>query len=340
MTWKRSLPILALILIAAVLFLRPGERPFEERRAFLMGTAVLVRAQADEAALDETMALLRDLDRSLSAHSESSEIGRANGKSGTEVSLSPRTARLVQRALLWAERTGGAFDPTVLPLTRLWRGDGLEHEPPSPEAVAEALRHVGWSRVRLDGKKLFLEPAMGLDLGGIAKGYGADEAVSLLRHKGVSSALVDLGGNIVVIGERPGGGPWRIGIQDPRKPRGERLGIVEVRDRSVVSSGNYERFLLWQGERYGHIVDPATGFPARSDLEGVTVLSESSLDGDALATALFVLGRERALALTEDLERDGYAFILVGADRRIDLSPSLTGLFRLEAEEYRLETGR
>lgn len=333
-------PLFAVILIAlaGALFFRslPREAPIE-RRGFMMGTAVSIRALADEETLEAAFGLLHSLDETLSAHLETSEIGRVNAEAGSPTQLSPQTASLLAEALAWAERTDGAFDPTLRPLTRLWSGDGQNHRPPTEEAVARGLGDIGWKRVRLDGDSLLLETAMGLDLGGIAKGHAADETARLLRERHVASALIDLGGNIVVIGGRPDGGPWRIGIQDPRKSRGECLGVVEVRDLSVVSSGNYERFFEWEGRRYGHIVDPSTGCPADSDLSGVTVLSERSLDGDALATALFVMGREKASALAGELEKEGFAFILAGDDGTLYASPSLEGVFRLESKEYRLE---
>ncbi|QTX32250.1 FAD:protein FMN transferase [Aminithiophilus ramosus] len=338
---RRSLLLLPVVLAAAIagilLFRAPDAEELRERRVFLMGTTVTVRGSLSEPLLDETIALLGALERRLSAHLDDSEIGRVNADPSSEHPLSPETAQVLARALYWARRSDGAFDPTVRPLTLLWNGDGTRHRPPSPEAVAEARRHVGWDRVRLDGDILRLEPSMGLDLGGIAKGYGADEAVRFLRDRGVTRAIVDLGGNVVVIGDRPGGGPWRIGIQDPQKERGERLGVLEGRDLSVVTSGNYERFFDWEGKRWGHIVDPATGWPSESDLLSVTVVCEASLDGDALATALFVLGRERALSLKGELEKEGYAFILVG-DGLVTISPSLESSFRLESTEYDLET--
>ena len=335
---RRRLSVAALAaLVAGVLLFRglPSEE-LRERRTFLMGTAITIRASAPEAVIDEAVERLRAQERRLSAHLDDSEIGRVNADPPSERTLSPETARLLARALDWSRRSDGAFDPTVLPLMRLW-GEDNRDGPPSEKALDEARRHVDWRRVHLEGERLRLEPAMGLDLGGIAKGHGADETARFLRAQGVKRALIDLGGNIVVIGDRPGGGPWRIGIQDPKKPRGQRLGLIEAQNLSVVTSGNYERFFEWGGKRYGHIVDPATGRPAATDLLSVTVVCERSLDGDALATALFVMGKKRALALAKELEGEGYAFILVN-DNLVTISPSLADSFHLEATEYALET--
>lgn len=330
------LPLVVGIVLAG-LFLRSEPKPVE-KSAFLMGTLVRVRAFGPEAkeAVPEALGQLAGLEELFSTNIESSDVSRINRAGREGVVVSPETEVLVGEALRFADLTDGAFDPTVGPLVRLW-GIGTERaRVPERTEIEAALAGVDRQGVRIvEGGRISLAPGQGIDLGGIAKGYAADRLRDRLVAGGVESGLIDLGGNILVFGKAPGGQLWRIGVQDPEEPRGDVLGVVELVEGSVVTSGGYERFFERDGIRYHHILDPVTGAPARSGLLGVTVVSSDSLEGDALSTALFVMGLDRGMELVEGL--DGVEALFVTEDGRVILSSGMGGLFSLLGKGYRLE---
>ncbi len=192
--------------------------------------------------------------------SEVNQINQAAGKSG--VSVSDETYYVIKEAVEYARLTGGAFDPTVGPLVRLWGINTEEARIPSQEEIDETLKLVDYNKVQFDdgNNEIFLEKeGMMIDIGGIAKGYAADKAVEFLRDNGIKSAYVNMGGGVTTLGAREDGNPWRVGIQDPREPRGEVLAIVEMVDMSIDTSGDYERYFIEDGVRYHHILDTNTG---------------------------------------------------------------------------------
>jgi thiamine biosynthesis lipoprotein len=238
---------------------------------------------------------------------------------------------VLERARYYAELSGGAFDPTVGPLVRLWGIGGPSPRVPGAAEIQEALDLVDWRDLLIDreaGTVFLRRRGQALDLGAIAKGYAADRAALILEtpgsprfrlpwRSGKRRAIIDLGGNILALGERPGG-PWRIGIQDPLEERGIYLGVLEVKDKSVVTSGIYERYFEEGGKRYHHILSTGDGYPVQNGLLSVTIIADRSTDADALSTAVFALGPEKGLALVEGLP-DTEA-ILIREDRTVILS--------------------
>lgn len=300
-----------------------------------MGTFVRLAAHGDhrtERLLDEGMALIGSLDATLSLHRGNSEIARLNASAGREpITVSPATLELLQIALKWARESDGAFDPTVAPLVALWGIGGEQPRVPSKEELKKNARLVDYRDLRISGDTAFLRRAgQGIDLGGIAKGYAADEVALFLRENGVPSALIDLGGNVLAIGTKKDGTQWNIGIQNPGLPRGNALGFLSVSDRSVVTSGAYERFFESGGRRYHHILSPTTGLPAASGIESVTVVSQYSADGDALSTAFFVMGIKKATEMLGNLPDIEALFVQKEGERyHIWLTEGLSGDFTL-----------
>jgi thiamine biosynthesis lipoprotein len=229
-----------------------------------------------------------------------SELGRINQNAGYPVSASAELITVLQRALYFAEITGGAFNPAIGPLVKRW-GIGTENaRVPDENAIRAALSLTDYRDVEIDAGSQTVRlkhEGMSLDLGGIAKGYAADEAVKILAGAGVRRAVIDLGGNIYAHGSKSKKQKWRIGIQDPRFPRGEYFAVEEVADKTLVTSGVYERFFEENGVRYHHILDSKTGYPAQSGLLSVTIITNSSTDADALSTSVFALGYEKGAAL-------------------------------------------
>jgi Membrane-associated lipoprotein involved in thiamine biosynthesis len=236
---------------------------------------------------------------------------------------------VVDKGLRLADISGGLFDPTVGPLMQAWKMNTESGQVPAPDVLARARALVNWRDVVTDEKArtIYLKRAgMRLDAGGLLKGYAADEVVRILSALGVRSAIVDLGGNIYAMGERPGGGAWRIGVQNPDESRGATLGVVRVIGRTVVSSGSYEHYFVQDGKRYHHIMDTRTGFPVDNGLDQVTIISGSSIDADGMATTLFCLGPVKGLALADSLGVDA---IMVTVDRVIHATDGARRLFTL-----------
>ena len=267
--------------------------------------------------LDEAFSLIEEYENMLSRHKSGSEISRINAApAGTPVSVSGITLEIIETALYYAELSGGRFDPSVGPLVDLW-GIGTEHPHiPDAEELSEVLPLVDYKSVLIDKESdtvTLTKEGMALDLGGITKGWIADRVGEFLIENGETHFLINLGGNVLVHGGKPSGGnsfrPFRIGMQNPFKGRGNYLGVFSLEEGSVVSSGVYERFFESNGIRYHHILDTSSGFPVENSLAAVTIISEFSLDGDALSTTLFTLGITKGLELVKSLEGVEAAFI-------------------------------
>lgn len=283
-----------------------------QRESYRLGTIVRITLYGDDSkrlsdALDLSMKEIERLENLLSVNIPSSDVSLVNRASGKyPVKISEETGFLLEKALGWSERTEGAFDPTVGKIVRLW-GIGTDGAAvPGADQIKQAVALTDFRKVSVVHKAegTFVQMAKGqrIDLGGIAKGYVTDKVRDLLIKEGVSSALIDLGGNIAVFGSPPKPGKWKLGLQHPFRPRGEYFGVAEVSDVSVVTSGPYERYFESNGVRYHHIFDPATGYPAQSDLASVTIISPDSTDADALSTALFVMGVEKSISLLKELK--------------------------------------
>lgn len=320
--------VLALALALALLPLS-GCAPAQplERTFFAMDTVMTLRLYqgGDEALLDAAQGRVEELEGLLSVTDESSEV-RALNRDGAATGLSPETADLLGAALDLCERTGGALDISTYPVLRAWGFTTGEYAVPSGEDISALLPLVDYTRIELDGDAVLLPPGMEIDLGSVAKGYAGDQLSRLLRENGVTSALLDLGGNIQTVGAKPDGSPWRVAVRDPQGDG--TVGVAEVEDQAVITSGGYERYFEENGVRYWHILDPETGKPARNGLASVTVVGESGVLCDALSTALFVMGLDGALdhwRRHRDFEavfvlEDGSVTITAGLESRFTLS--------------------
>jgi thiamine biosynthesis lipoprotein len=276
---------------------------------------------------------LEAVNASMSTYIPDSEISRFNGLSATgqgqvETQLSADMATVLETALAVGAQTEGAYDVTVGPLVELWGfGSGPERGAlPDESAIAAARDRVGAAALVLDRatRRLTAPAGMQLDLSSVAKGYAVDRLVTLLQEAGVVHMLVEIGGELRAVGERPGGGPWRLAVESPR-PTGERfIEALVVRDAAVATSGDYRNYFEIDGRRYSHLVDPRTGFPVDHDLVSVTVIHPQCMVADAWATALTVLGREEALRVAA---LQGLAVLLVarnGDELALDYTPQFT----------------
>jgi thiamine biosynthesis lipoprotein len=241
-----------------------------------------------------------ELDATLSSYKPGSDISRINRAAGASpVPVAASTREMLEITSRYVDLTGGAFDPTLAPLIRLWgfSGGGKPEGLPGEEAIAAALRSVGYDHLVLANGTAYLDrPGMAVDLGGIAKGYAVDVAYRRLEELGAADAMVDLGGNIRCRGLARGEKPWSVGVRNPFA-RERILGtLLLTGGMAVATSGNYEQFFVIGGERYAHIIDPRSGYPVQG-MAGVTVISKSAVEADAMSTALFVLGPRRSRPL-------------------------------------------
>jgi thiamine biosynthesis lipoprotein len=290
-----------------------GRGALARRSVPVMGTiadiAVVHRdPQHAQAAIDAAIAELRFVDRTMTRFSRDSDVGRANlGAASAPVALTPQTELVLEQALRWAEASDGAFDPCLARALELW-DVGHRDLPPSAAEVSR-LAGRGLYRYLELGRRagapvaLFRDRDVGIDLGGIGKGYGVDRAVEALRAHGVQRGIVNVGGDLYAVGASEDGDPWKVGVRDPADPNGI-IASFEVSDRAVATSGDYVRFFQYGGRRYHHILDPRTGEPSQSGVHSVTVMADDCMTADAAATAVFcrpdeaqrVLGRRAPAA--------------------------------------------
>lgn len=272
-------------------------------------TVTVVSSSEDEAekAIEKVFNELKRLEEVFNFYSDQSEVAGINRKAGIEpVKVSEDMMDLLKKAVYVSELTEGAFDITTGPLTKLW--DFHKKEVPDNEKIKAALRLVNYKYIVIDEKNstVFLKKkGMLIDPGGIAKGYGADRAVEILKKEGIKAALVAIAGDIRGYGLKMNGSPWLIGIRKPRSMDSDDLvATLPLRDSAISTSGDYERFFIKDGKRYHHILDPKTGYPANST-GGVSVISEEGYLSDSLATAVFVLGPQKGIELLRRLNFKG-----------------------------------
>lgn len=281
-------------------------------------TVVQIKAWgADTETLNHCLELCRDYENMFSNKIETSDISRINNAAGASVTVSQETIELLEKGLYYSELTEGAFDITIAPLTELWdfknNPEGLL---PDSEVIKEAVSHIDYRNVHIEGNKVYLDdPDAAIDLGGIAKGYVADQLKVYLSEEGISRALINLGGNILALGNDYGDHPFTIGIQKPFDEQNVPITTLEIEDCSVVSSGTYERYFENNGVIYHHILNPDDGYPYENDLLQVTIISEHSVDGDALSTCCFALGLEEGKKMIE--KTDGVQAVFITKDYKL-----------------------
>ncbi len=306
---------------------------------FIFDTIVSVRVYDDrmsEQHFSEIRGILEGIDERMNRHLTGSEIDLAARQAGQQpVQVSADTFKVVRAALAYADTSQGVFDPTVGPLVDLW-GIGTDSAAIPPEhELAAALELVNYQDVELNEDRstiMLTRPGMILDLGAIAKGYAADVVKDYLQERGFKSAIIDLGGNIIAMGDKPGGLAWSIGIQDPSENRGEHLGILKVSDKTIVTSGIYERFFRENDKVYHHILDTDSGYPVWNDLLSVSIITDTSMDADAMSTTTFALGLEAGMAYIEALEHAEAIFVTT--DKQIHLTSGMQGQFELTNGGY------
>lgn len=276
-----------------------------------------------EEAIEAASELIMRLEHLWSVTDEGSDIWAINEAAGQWVSVTPETIDLLTNALVLAEETQGALDPSIYPVVRAWGFTTGDYRVPTQQELTALLERVDHSAIEVDaeGKRVRIPDGTKIDVGAIAKGAAGRMAAQLMVDLGVKSALLDLGGNIQPVGVKPDGSAWRVGVQIPNYEGTAYLAAVESTGRAVVTSGGYQRYFEMGGVRYIHIIDPTTGYPAESGLDSVTVVGEDGGLCDALSTAIFVMGEERGVQLWRD--RGDFDLLLIRADGSILVTEGL-----------------
>lgn len=295
-----------------------------EKTIFAMDTVMSLKAYGDDAdtAVEKAAEEIYRLDNLLDR--QDGEISNADNE------LSDEVIELICTATEISKKTDGMFDITIAPIMDLWGFNTKEYRVPKTEEIAQALKKVGYEKISLNGKKLSDGNGVQLDFGGIAKGYTSERVKDIFSENGIKSGMISLGGNIEAVGTKPDGSEWNVAIQSPKSDT-EYAGVVKVSDKAVITSGDYQRVFEENGEKYHHIINPKNGYPANSGLSSVTVISENSTEADALSTALFVMGLDKA----EEYWRnsDGFEMVLITAENDIYVTDGI----EFESDnEYRL----
>ena len=325
----------ALIFVFLIFFISGCGKKEHSKVEFLMDTVVEIKvhhkrkAEVEEA-INSSMEEMRRVEQKMSCFFPGSEVSRINkeaflGRRKTSllaedwIPVSDELFSLLEESVLLSKLTKGCFDITISPLWKIWKFKGEDLEVPSKGEIERVLKLVAYKNMILQNRKIsFAKKGMGIDLGGIAKGYAVDAAVRVLKKKNIKSAMVNAGGDMYVLGRKQGK-PWRIGIRHPRR-EGEILGTIEVEDKAIVTSGDYERFFFSGGKRYHHIINPKTGYPA-DECQSVTIVAKETTFADGLATGIFVLGPKEGMALIENLE--GVEGVIVNKEGDVSASSGL-----------------
>ncbi len=272
---------------------------------FLLNTTCTISLydKQDQAILNETFDLCSRYDKLFNLSDSDSDIYKINHAGGKVVGVDPDTIAVIENGLGYSKKSGGVFDITVGALTTLWDIEGRDPKVPPEDRIKAAMETIDYRNVVISGNTVALKNKNAMiDLGGVAKGFIADKLKEFLLSRGVRRAIINLGGNVEVLGSKEENTPWVIGVQQPFMDRNEEIGYLYVSDQSVVTSGIYERYFIQDGKTYAHILDPRTGYPVENDLSSVTIISKESKQGDGLSATCFLLGVEKATRLIESLD--------------------------------------
>lgn len=333
---KRFLALAAVCMITMMTACSPSARVEQAERSFYaMDTIMSVSACGENAeqAVGQVTRRITELESLWSVTDEKSEIYALNRSGSGEVSSD--TAELVSFALDISDRSGGALDPTIYPVLTAWGFTTGTNRVPSADELSELLKVVDYRAVETDGRTIYLKEGMMLDLGAVAKGAASDEAARILRKNCIGSALINLGGNIMTVGGKEDGSGWRIGVKDPL---GEgNVGVLTLKDLAAVTSGCYERYFTAEdGTVYGHIIDPESGYPVDNELLSSTIISPSGRLCDALSTAVFVMGAERAEKLWRSWSAESFDMLLITKSGEVIVTEGAEERFELTDKELTL----
>lgn len=316
----------------------PEESESATREVYAMDTYMTLTAYGASAddAVSEASRRLYELDAELSATDESSQIYALNNRLSDQVSGD--AAAVLSASIRLSSLTEHCFDISVYPLVCAWGFPTREYRIPSGEEINSLLSHTGMEGISFDestGTVTFADDQMMIDAGAIAKGYASDVVADIFRSHDITSGLISLGGNVCALGSKTDGSDWNVAIQDPSSPSDPNAyaGIVSCSDAFLITSGSYQRYFTEDGKRYCHIIDPSTGYPADNGLASVTVISSSGTEGDALSTALYVMGLERASEFWRNSTDLRFDAIFITEEGKIYVTEGIAGDFESSLAE-------
>ena len=311
------------------------------RTELFMGTVIkiILYDSNDSTILDKAFDRISEIESLVSINESGTELDKVNDLAGiSPVEVTSTTYEIVEKGLEYSKLSNGGFDITVGPLVKLWNIGLDDAKVPTQEEIDSVLPLIDYNLLELNEKDhtIFLKnKGMMIDLGSIAKGYAADEISRILTENNVNSAIIDLGGNIYAHGIKPSGQDWNIGIQNPFSTRGDIIGVLKVKNKTVVTSGIYERYIEKDGVKYHHLLNPDTGYPFENNIAGVSIITDKSIDADALSTTVFAKGLEEGLKFVETLPSVDAIFIT--KDNKVYITNGIRDSFTLENEDFTLE---
>lgn len=333
----------ALLMLALALPLGGcGKTTKVEKQIFSMDTVMTLTAYGDNAekGLTKSIGVINAMDAALDPENDSSNVYAINHAKGQGVVVTGQIVDMLETAQTVYERTGGVLDPAIYPLVKAWGFIDSKFAVPNQDAIDTLLTQIDFSGVKVtgfteSGDYLVTAPdGTQLTLGAVAKGCASDYAIAALKQAGVTSACISLGGNVQTLGKKPDGKLWNIAVQDP-SDTGSYVGMLSLGETAVVTSGGYQRYFEQDGVRYHHILDPRTGYPAESGLLSVTIICESGVMADALSTALYVLGEDKAIDYWRTY--GGFDMVLVTDDGRVVATNGLYDAFSSYGDKYTYE---
>ena len=296
---------------------------------FAMDTVMELQAYGNEEVLTEAEAFIRDIEKKISVTDPDSEISHLN--SDGQAQLSDDTVDLLERALNICAQTEGALDISIYPVLRAWGFTTGNYQVPPEKELSDLLKNVDYRNIELTGNTATISNGMQIDLGSVTKGYTSNMITEYFRQQGITSALINLGGNVQCIGTKPNGDKWKVAIKSPFKDSKTGVfAVVEAADRAIITSGGYERFFEEDGETYWHILDPKTGRPAQNGLISVTIIGEDGLVCDGLSTALFVKGLDGAIDYWRS--HDDFDAVFITDDGNVYVTQGIENSFSLTTE--------
>lgn len=331
--------ILIIVTLAISITGCKNNEPISKTELF-MGTVVKITLYngGNEKIIDKAFDKVKEIENLVSINKENTQITKLNENAGKKsVKLDKDSFDIIEKAIYYSELSHGGYDLTIGPLVKLWSIGLPEAKVPTKDDIENIINKIDYSNIEInkDNREVFLkEEGMMIDLGSIAKGYATDEIVKILKENGVEEAIIDLGGNLYTMGLKDGESDWKVGIQNPFDSRGNIVGSIEVHDKSVVTSGIYERYIEKDGQKYHHILNPKTGYPYETDIAGVSIIADKSIDADALSTLIFTKGIDEGLEFVESLENIDAIFI--SKDKEVYITKGLENKFKLSNEEFNI----
>lgn len=305
-----------------------SNRSEDAKQIYAMDTVMSITANGinAEAAVAAVEKEIYKLDSLLDVTATSSDIHAVNASAGRQVTVSEQTANIVTKALEMSELTGGVYNIAMYPIIREWGFTAGDYKIPADATIRTLLQNIDYSQISVNNDSIAIPKGMAIDVGGIAKGFTGDLIKDILGARGITSAIIDLGGDVQVIGAKADGSDWRVAINNPFGS--DYLGILSVTDCAIMTSGSYERYFTGEdGKIYHHIMDPKTGRPAESGLVSVTIVAQAGYRGDALATALFIMGVDKASEFWR--QHGDFEAILVAENSEIYITEGLVNSFEL-----------